>query len=370
MSLESIVHIMSRALEGLGSLPWGVHAVVALAMAAGLVVWLTGQRWVRPIVVILGAGVGAMLGSFAAPLFSGLAESGVGSSGLNASALADAASSLGEPSGGDAAFVYRGLVIGLIVGAVAGLLLYRSAMALALGVVMGALLPLAAATVLHFWPLSTGPGSASERVEDQASAWRAQGTAWTDELSDRASTKYADAERENPLLGFGRVVLASRASAWREQPTDDDSSESVEAATGSPIAALSKPGERVRAFAHQVAARANEEWSTLPASHQAIIALCAIVGLAGGVIAGMMMPKWGATACTAMFGSAIWLVCFVWLSNAMGAPWRATLDHGPVTWLCVWGAAAMLGMIAQWTGFFAPRAKASAGPKPAPAAAK
>lgn len=367
MSLESIIHIMSRALEGLGSLPWGVHAVVALAMAAGLVVWLTGQRWVRPIVVILGAGVGAMLGSFAAPLFSGLASSGLDTSGLNASSLSDAASTIGSGTGGDAAFVYRGLLIGLVVGAVAGLLLYRSAMALALGVVMGALLPLAAATVLHFWPLSTGPGSASERVEDQASAWRAHGSAWTDEVSDRASTKYADAERENPLLGVGRIVLASRWSEDRDRGASGEN-DADNGQTPS-IAALAKPGERVRAFAQQVATRANEEWNTLPASHQAIIAICAILGLACGVIAGMMMPKWGATACTAMFGSAVWLVCFVWLSNAMGAPWRAMLDHGPVTWLCVWGGAAFTGMIAQWTGFFAPRKKPASGPKPAPAAA-
>lgn len=346
MSLESIVNIMSRALEGLGSLPWGVHAVVALAMAAGLVVWLTGQRWVRPVVVVLGAGVGGMLGYFAAPIVGEIARSGV-----NHATLPDPAALTAAAAG--TTDIYRGLLIGLFAGAVAGLLMYRSAMALALGVVMGALLPLTAATILHFWPLSAG---ASSHVEDQAASWRTDAAG----LAHRVQEGWTDTERSSPGLGAARIVLASRLSATSEDPstTEEDST----------APALARPAERVRAFVQQVASRLSSEWEATPGSHQVILLLCTVIGLASGVITGLTMPAWGAGACTAMFGSAVWLSSFVWLSNAMGAPWKAGLDQGPFTWLCVWGVAALVGMVAQWIGVFAPRKKPA--PKPAPAPAK
>ncbi|HNB59799.1 MAG TPA: hypothetical protein PK308_05760, partial [Phycisphaerales bacterium] len=68
MSLQSMMDAMSKVLEGIGSLPWAVHALVAAAMVAGLVLWLKGERYVRMVVLIVGAGVGGMLGAFLAPV--------------------------------------------------------------------------------------------------------------------------------------------------------------------------------------------------------------------------------------------------------------------------------------------------------------
>lgn len=388
MSLQSMMDAMSKVLEGIGSLPWAVHALVAAAMVAGLVLWLKGERYVRLVVLIVGAGLGGLLGAFLAPVLGQLGGSAlVGTEAVEGSAL-----------------VYRGLLIGLFVGALAGLLMFRSAMALALGVVMGAMLPLAAATILHFWPLSKvgdasptsdagwrwpsdergvdGPmiagrfdrpnlEAAEPDVSERAhaggfdSAWLA-GTADTRADWRGQFQEFLDAHRiDSVALNAGpdraapspHIALASLVSEQVEQRAGDAAERAAE------LPAV----QRIRGFADQVAARAGERWNELPAAHRSVIFFSGIVGLAAGVILGLMMPAWGAVACTSMFGSAVWLSGFVYLSNALGAPWVATLDRGPVTWLCVWAGAAFVGMCVQWTGLLSPKKKKAAGGAPAAA---
>ena len=371
MSLQSMMDAMSKVLEGIGSLPWAVHALVAAAMVAGLVLWLKGERYVRMVVLIVGAGVGGMLGAFLAPVLGQLGGSAlVGTEAVEGSAL-----------------VYRGLLIGLFIGAIAGLLMFRSAMALALGVVMGVLVPLAAATILHFWPLSKDAGAPStsdsawrwsnddgesnessvaekdERAgEKVTTTWstggEAGGVGWADQF--RGFFAGADGGATATRAGLRaaapspRVVLASLVSEQVERSAGDAAERAAE------LPAV----QRIRGFADQVAARAGERWNELPAAHRSVIFFSGIVGLAAGVILGLMMPAWGAVACTSMFGSAVWISGFVYLSNALGAPWVPALDRGPVTWLGVWAAAAFVGMCVQWTGLLSPRKKKGAGGAP------
>lgn len=315
---------MSHALEGLGSLPGGIHAAVAIMLAAGLVVWLMGQRFVKHVVVVLGAAVGAILGFLLTPMLIGSSTAGAGT-------------------------LYQGLLVGLFVGAIIGLLMFRSAMALALGVVGGVLLPLAAASVLHFWPLSS---ETAKSVAGGQAGWSATLATYSREtrlLSHSPLLSVGDAEPATTLL------LASL----------EDKAESAKL-----LEPLKEPAHRVRAFVDQVRERTDAEWSQVPAAHKAIIVLAAAIGLAGGVILGLRSPTWGAAACTSMFGSAVWLAALVWLSNAMSAPWKAALDRGPVVWLCIWGVAALVGMIVQWSGVLGPARKAAprSAAAPAPAA--
>ncbi|HPO93151.1 MAG TPA: hypothetical protein PL072_06725 [Phycisphaerales bacterium] len=369
MTLQSMMDAMSKVLEGIGSLPWAVHALVAAAMVAGLVLWLKGERYVRMVVLIVGAGVGGLLGAFLAPVLGQLGGSAlVGTEAVEGSAL-----------------VYRGLLIGLFIGALAGLLMFRSAMALALGVVMGALVPLAAATILHFWPLSKDAGA----PPTSESAWR-----WSsDDGGNAVSYAAREAGEKNettarPTGGEGARVdwpdrfreffagadsgaTATRAGLRAAAPSPrivlaSLVSEQVERSAGDAAerAAELPAVQRIRGFADQVAARAGERWNGLPAAHRSVIYFSGIVGLAAGVILGLMMPAWGAVACTSMFGSAVWISGFVYLSNALGAPWVPALDRGPVTWLGVWAAAAFVGMCVQWTGLLSPKKKKAAGGAP------
>jgi hypothetical protein len=126
---------------------------------------------------------------------------------------------------------------------------------------------------------------------------------------------------------------------------------------------LKPAAERISSAWSMATGRVREEWGHMPAAHQAIVGLAAVIGLAGGVVAGLMLPAWAGGTVTSLFGAAIWLPCFVWLSNAMSAPWRGLLDRSPAAWLAIWGAVALVGMIVQW------RAAAKKRSSAAPAAA-
>lgn len=304
---EALLSLMSRALEGLQSLPWGIHAAVALAMAAGLVLWLAGQRVLKPMVVAAIALLGAALGGLLVPSTSWGAE----------------------------LTVWHGLAAGLVVGLLAGLLVFRSAMALGFGVVMGAALPLIAASVLQFYPIAS-PES-SETMRDAEDAWH-RVTAFGEELPDRVDPE-------------GYRIVAAR---WMDE---------TEAAGLDGVPENLRPAaDRISEAWGTATTEARSHWESLPRSHQAVIGLSGVVGLAGGVVAGLAMPAWASAMVTALFGAAIWLPAFVWLSNAMGAPWRSQFDRSPGAWLAIWAAVALAGMVVQWSGVFKKRAVAKAKP--------
>jgi hypothetical protein len=261
--------------------------------------------------------------------------------------------------------VYQGLLAGLVVGALAGLLLFRSAMALALGVVLGALLPLTAATVLHFRPLTQEAGervAIGQRHAAERVATVSENVAQRIEHEQLAAIGLAVTGRGMGLTGW--TALAQMGSS----PSGDSESDS---AGGRLPESMRAPAERVRAFTDQLIVASKDEWNSIPDAHRAIILVSGVIGLAAGVILGLMMPAWGAASCTAMFGASVWISAFIWLSNAFSTPWRTQLDRGPSFWLAVWAGASVIGMIVQWSGVLTPRKKKAAAPapKPAPAAA-
>lgn len=285
---------MSRALDGLNSLPWGVHLMVTLFMAVGLILWLTGERMLKPLVVAGAAALGGLIGSLV-----------TSSTGWGASLT-----------------VWHGIGLGVIGGFIVGLLLFRSAMAVGFGLVLGLLLPLIAATSLRAY--SGGDATAQADINLQPVVELAR----FDRLQDAA-----------PKIDV-------------EQVPDN----------------LKPIAERVGECWNTLSGEVSTQWRSMPSSHQAIVLMAAAIGLAGGVIAGLSMPKWAGGAVSSMFGAALWLPSMVWLSNAFHAPWREQFDRSPGQWLLIWAGVTALGMIAQWLGLTGGRKKKPA-PKPAPAPA-
>lgn len=290
MSIEALIERMSRALQGLVDLPWGIHAVVALAMAAGLVLWLTGEKMLRPIIIVLAGLIGGVLGFLIIPL---------------------------TPWGQNGSLtVWHGLLGGLFVGALGGVLMFRSALALGCGVVFGVMLPLAAAAVLGL-----------TRVDAASSSTSAQ--------PDSMQTAIAASVESGVIAHAAEKVEQKLPEAAR------------------PAAA------RVKGFLTTAFDHAGVSWSSLPMVHRGIILICAAVGLAAGVIAGLSVPGWACGAISSLFGAAVWLTCFVWMSNALHTPWREQLDRTPLQWLLIWAIAGMVGMLVQWSGVLKPSTKKS-----------
>lgn len=305
--IEALLNLMSRALEGIQSLPFGVHLLVGLAMAAGLVLWLAGQRMLKPLVVTV---VTLMLGAI-----GGLV--------------------VPSTTWGQSLTPWHGLGMGAVVGLLIGLLLYRSAMAVGFGVVLGLLLPMLAATILHYYPVagSDGEKAALTFIDD----------AKVREFSNRREFVIVRAAYQDKAAGLENGTIVEKL------PEN-----------------LKPAAESIGTFWTNLTRSVRESWAELPGSHQAIVALSAVIGLATGVVTGLMMPAWASASATSMFGAAIWMSCFVWLSNAFGAPWKSALDRGPHQWLIAWAVAALVGLIVQWR--FGRRVKAGGGqPKPAAA---
>jgi hypothetical protein len=294
---EALLNLMSRALEGLSALPWGVHLLVALFMAVGLVLWLAGERFIKPVVILAAALIGGLVGALIIP-----------STGWGASFS-----------------IWHAIGIGLISGTVVGLLLFRSAMAVGFGVVLGALFPLIAASALQASSTQTAHAAPLD-------TWHSS------------------------LVRFDAADSAAQAGLELD----------IEKVPPN----LRPAAERISHFWGTFSQELSSQWQTLPAPHRGIILMAAALGLATGVICGLSMPKWASGGVSAMFGAGLWLPAFVWLSNALQTPWRTQLDLPPLHWLGVWGVVALLGMIAQWSGILGkkqkkPAAKPAAAPAPA-----
>lgn len=301
MTFEALVESMSRALQGLSDLPWVVHVVVVLAMAAGIVLWLTGERLLKPLTIVMCALVGGAIGFLLIPI-----------------------TPWSTAQGGTLTY-WHGLGCGAFVGALAGLLMFRSAIALGCGVVFGLLLPMLAAGLLGLTRGGDTPATGSPTAGSVSA------------LMERVEQ--------------GAVGQAANAAV-------DKLPESAQPAA-----------ESVRGFLTGASAKADETWSTLPALHRGVILLCAAIGLAGGVIMGLSMPGWACGAVSSLFGAAVWLACFVWMSNAMQLPWRAALDRPTLQWLAIWSIAGVIGMGVQWSGLLARRTPREKAKSAQPAAA-
>lgn len=311
MSIQDLLELMSRALEGLSGLPWGVHLAVALALAAGLIIWLIGERFLRPMVVMLCAGVGGVLGLLLTSV---------------------------TPWGQSGSFSpYAHMFVGLGVGAVLGMLVFRSAAALALGVVLSGLLPLGAAAVLTF--------VAGARDHDAQASLNLP--TWTLPHMDAQPV----VRRVALLQAAGETLTGDPADPTPSAAPANPAERAKEAVRVEEIPTNLQPGvEAVEQFWATLGDEARSGWSKWSTQNQAILVTVGALGMVIGVIWGMGLPKWSGVALSAMFGAAVWLPAFVWLSNAMSAPWRTALDRSPLHWLIIWAGVGVLGMIVQYAG--------------------
>ncbi len=359
MRVEGLLERMNEIFDAARSLPWGMHALVAVALLGGLALWLVGQSILKPLIVTLCTIVGGAVGLMLLPSFG-----------------------LGELRS------YELIGLGLVGGLVVGLVVYRSAMALAFGVVLGTLAPLAAAAYLDFRATHFDSMSETEHAS-ASSAWFSETGRWAMDRTEAARAWGDDARRRvetvRPFMGF----IQPASYQGEEGPGDDPAPsrsrvrEAIDALRNNPAYQANIPSDRdanadtepgrflgdssdarasfddstggtvgaaVKQFIGDATAKLGERWRSRSADQQAVIAGAGVIGLGLGVTIGLWMPAWGAGAVTAMFGSAVWLAAFSWLSGATSMPWRYALERTPGEWLGIWAGCAFLGACIQWSG--------------------
>jgi hypothetical protein len=130
---DSIFTLLGQA-DTVSSLPIATHILAVLGLGCGLVLWLVGQRVLKPVSGVLGAVIGGLIGFMTVP---SLAPESI----------------LGIPS------PYAGLGIGAVFGLGAGLMLFRFALAIATGLALGLAGILIAAAAMHFQPIQDAPNT-------------------------------------------------------------------------------------------------------------------------------------------------------------------------------------------------------------------
>lgn len=318
MTLAALLTEAGNGLEQLRSLPWIAHALMGAVLISGLILWLIGRKILKPLTVVVFMLLFGAMGFFLPPI-GGL---------------------------GEWMSVYMGLAVGLGVGAILGILLYRFAMAVGFGLVLGIGAPLVALVIIDRGPAP----AASPLTPDQQllSGVPVEGPDRISELRDQVQGR----------LDHLSDSMAEKLAPPEEKPTPDSPpADPKEARNAAPNAAVRNATQRVQAFMEAAGGEARQEWDTLSAREQLVLAGSALGGLALGVFAGLLLPKWAAGAVTAMLGGAMWLAAFTWLSGAMNASWHGFLEHGSKRWLIGWCAVSALGMIIQWSGLVKRKAK-------------
>ena len=340
--LQRLLDVLTSALRGATDLPWSMHALVGLLMVAGLVLWLSGQRVLKPAVIVFVGVLGALLGAIIVAM----------------TPLSSTAS------------VWHGLGAGLFAGLLLGLLMFRSAIALGSGVVFGLLLPLSAACILA----AINPATRAALLhpiapEPAATALAPAGPRPADAL-DTVLSRFRESLSQQsgiPAASLDSILAQAVPARVKPQPA-----QAPEPAADEPESASSvQPAlSRVHAFTTEAFGQAANVFATLPAAHRFAIALCAIIGLAGGVVMGLNLAPWATAAVASLFGAAMWVPGLVWLSVAMSAPWIESLNRPALHWLIAWAGLGLVGVLVQWSGLLggSPKAKKpAAAPTPKPA---
>jgi hypothetical protein len=231
-----------------------------------------GRKLLRPGFAFLGAVVGGFVGFFLLPTFA-------------------PTDIFGAPS------PYVGLAAGAAMGFVAGVLLYRFAVAIVAAGALAMAGVLISGTALHFTPVQDAPTQIAEgpaKAAEQAKATEGEKTA---------------------------QVLA----------------------------------DQVTAFLKDTSASVKTSWDELPPHNRMVMTASALGAGLVGFLMGLFFPVRAAAGATALFGAAVWLPCALWLVNAINTPGRSYLNQGgSIGWLIVWLTVAALGFAFQ-VGFRRPK---------------
>ena len=249
---------------------WPACALVGIAFACGLAVWMFGERVFRPAATVAMGFVGVLVGAVAAPLVWG---------------------------GPATPFqVFLSAIGGMILGSVVGLIAYRWALAFGTGLLFASVCPVVVCVAcssggsggdgLDDWPAETARNYASTRADSWAAVTRA------------ADDRYpgAGAAISTWLSNEGNRIWGRLARVLAGEE-------------GSEVA-------RLRAL-----------WSTRNQTHQGVIAAGAVVGLAVGIAFALLRPRWAGVVLTSAIGAAMWLPSLAWLSGALHAPWAYMIER-------------------------------------------
>lgn len=308
-------------------------AIVALtAVIVGAVVWLFGAKLIKPAFVLIGGVIGSAAGAVFMPSVT--------------------STIMGIPA------AYPGMGIGLMVGMILAVLVYRFAIASLAAGVLGAAAILSAIVGLGYVPGAI-PVDEGLVEQDGRIVIRADGTEgtlrdqvetqvrdWSGRLKD-AAQKYKDAK----LLTSAGAPDAPQVIAADGSTPEDPDKERIEAAK-----------RTARAISDHIA----ERWQALPTGSRFTLAGAWMAGAMMGFLLGLVMPKKAAAAISSLSGAAMLLAGGVSLAERYAGAGPQLAGVSALGWLGVWLVVSAIGLFVQSRNT---RPKQAAAPQAAPVAA-
>ena len=270
------------------TLPQGGTVPLAVALVAGIILWLFGAKLVKPVFLLLGLAAGGFVGAILLPM-----------TGIPPFDLASITLSPGV----------TGVLIGGVIGALVALALFRvvitmtAALAFAAAGLMGALV------FLHF-----NPAPPPETPPDQTAA-----------QSDSQSDTQPDGSAPDPLDSIDRDAAERTVDAFnasRDAPLLDDETKQD----------LLDAAERSRAFLRTAADAIGDELESRTMREKTIAFASMFGGLALGLLVGVTMPNRTAALVTALLGAAIWMSAALALLTARTGEIPDALDRSAIVW--------------------------------------
>ncbi len=259
--------LAQTGVTSLSDLPGGAHVAAAVGLIAGIALLIAGRRLLRMALILGAAALGGAFFFYMAPTLSIPADPNLM------------------------------LAIGLALGAIAGILLYRVTVSVTAMALLAAAGPLVAAGAMRLAP----------------------------------TQEWLPKESEEPVAA--ELALAPAALS------EEDRDEAIEAAW-----------ERVRGFGRQVREKAGAEWATLDGRQKSILAGSSMLGAALGLLLGAASPKRTAAVMSSFMGAGLILPSSAWLTEAYAPAAAARLPDDAVVWLALWVGLSVVGAAVQWTG--------------------
>lgn len=289
--LGSMVEHINTGAAWIAAQPAAPYVAAGSAVAIGMVLWLAGAKVLKPTLALLGTLWGAVAGAMLFPMLT----------------------SPGSPTPGNIDPAWIGLGCGAVLGLLATLIAFRTAIALSLGAVCAMLAFAATAGVLGVAQVHTTASEHHQASADSPRIW---------------------------IVAHGTPEKASHGSFVRSgHEIASDEPTSVLGFTG--------PAARVEEQVRTVANSANESWTTLPRGTQLTLLFGALGGALAGMILGLTATRSATALLTASTGSAAWLIGGAWLVQSLAPTAFDRFGVQPIGWLAIWLTLAAAGVFMQ-----------------------
>ncbi|MBY0312246.1 MAG: TMEM198/TM7SF3 family protein [Phycisphaerales bacterium] len=324
----------------------GATALAGVMVAFGLVLWLGGYRVMRALLVLLGITLGAAAGvlTFRSVSADVLASSLVNSAGGGSSPLVAA-------------------IIGAVLGGILGYISHRPLVAGLSALIIGAA-SVGVAVVAFNINLPMPAPLQGERVSEQVSPVEPSLVSVTHRSGDDESL---DAET---LAALARLTGTQHdALSLREAPAPraDARSDASRVETYEPLSRLfeqrAQPATGIEAVLPQSLREAVEpttiriqeasaslqaSWNDVPTPTRSALTIAAAIGIAMGVLLGVLWSRLASGLVTAVVGAAAWLIGASVLAASISPSAAAMLDQPTWMLLSAWAGAALVGTAWQW----------------------